>query len=577
MGVLSLGLMLGMTCKKRNQPPGAPSIPSGPSSGRKGDWLRFSTVAEDPDGDSVAVRFDWGDSTMSDWSELVASGESVAMTHGWDSAGTFSIRAQAKDTKETASAWSDEHQLAVTLRADRAPGPPTIPSGPTSGRKGDSLRFSTVAEDPDGDSVAVRFDWGDSTGSGWSDWVASGESVAMTHAWQRLGAYSIRAQAKDSKGAISGWSGEYQLAIASFSATFGGTGIDRGYSVRQTNDGGYIITGITGPYGGVHEGICLIKTDSAGNQVWFDSLGGIDYDCGRSVQQTSDGGYIVAGSTYSSGSGGIDVHLVKTDPSGHQVWSRTFGGSGSDFGYSVEQTFDGGYVIAGYTDSYGAGEEDVCLIKTDVSGNQLWFETFGGSGGDFGYSVEQTFDGGYVIAGYTGSFGAGGSDIYLIKTDSSGNQVWFNTFGGSSYDYSNSVQQTADGGYVITGTTGSHGDVFGDACLVKADSSGNQTWFKTFGGSSADHGESVQQTFDGGYTIAGTTNSYGAGGGDVYLVRTNFSGDQIWFRTFGGSHDDVGNSVQQTSDGGFIIAGSTESYGAGSSDAWLIKTDAEGN
>ena len=157
-GILILGLTLGMTCKKKNQPPGVPSIPSGPTSGRKGDTLRFSTIAEDPDGDNVAVRFDWGDSTMSEWSAWVPSGDSVAMAREWDSAGAFPIRAQAKDTKENASAWSGEHHLAVTLGPNRVPGPPSIPSGPTSGRKGDTLRFSTVAEDPDGDSVAVT-DW----------------------------------------------------------------------------------------------------------------------------------------------------------------------------------------------------------------------------------------------------------------------------------------------------------------------------------------------------------------------------------------------------------------------------------
>ncbi len=338
--------------------------------------------------------------------------------------------------------------------------------------------------------------------------------------------------------------------------------------------------------------VYLIKTDAGGDTLWTRTYGGSDADGGYSVQQTSDGGYIIAGATYSFGAGDYDVYLIKTDASGDTLWERTYGGTDYDIGFSVQQTSDGGYIIAGATSPFSAGTQDVYLIKTDASGDTLWTRTYGGPGDDMGVSVQQTSDGGYIIAGTTNSFGAGEGDVYLIKTDASGDTLWTRTYGGTAYDAAFSVQQTSDGGYIITGQTFSFGAGFfqDDVYLIKTDASGDTLWTKTYGGKSSDSGSSVQQTSDGGYIIAGMTEHFIAAilqlirgdvdfdvtNYDVYLIKTDAGGDALWTRTYGGTILDEGVSVQQTSDGGYIIAGSTNSFGAGGDDFYLIKTDAEG-
>ena len=421
--------------------------------------------------------------------------------------------------------------------------------------------------------MVVRFDWGSGDTSDWSAWLASGAVVTDSHSWSASNTYLVRAQARNAAGGSSDWSKPLSVNIADvWTATFGGTADDEGYGVAHSADGGYVVVGRTSSFGAGSDDIYIVKADASGKQVWTETSGGTGSDVGYSVAPTSDGGYIITGVSWTVFIG-TKVCLLKLDGSGNEVGAGTIGGDGVDIGRSVAQTTDGGYIVAGETDSYGSGERDVYLIKADAGCHELWHKVFGGPYMDVGRSVAQTSDGGYVVLGETDTSGAGVPVIYLVRTDTSGNKVWAKTFDGGGANHGYSVQPTSDGGFIIAGQTAGGGG--GYVYLIKTDADGNKLWAKTLGRGQSDIGRSVRQTSDGGYVIAGATLS--SGSLDVYLLRTDANGDTLWTRTYGGPGDDVGYSVQLTSDGGYLITGSTTSYGAGGQDVWLIKTDSQGN
>ena len=319
----------------------------------------------------------------------------------------------------------------------------------------------------------------------------------------------------------------------------------------------------------------VVSTAAAQELEWDKIYGTPSNDLASSVDQTTDGGYIIAGFTHAYGAEGT-VLLIKTDSNGNQMWTSTFGGEEWDFIYVVHQTTDGGYIMAGTTKSFGAGDGDLWLIKTDSSGNEVWSRTFGGSNYDGCYDVKQTTDGGYILVGDTSSFGVVSYDLWLIKTDSFGHKTWEKFFSGTNWDYGRSVWQTTDGGYIIAGDTSSYGPNEYDIWLIKTNSAGTMMWNRMLGGTEGDQVQVVQQTADGGYIVAGNTYSFGSGDNDIWLIKTNSAGNITWDKTFGGTSAEVGRSVQQTTDGGYIVAGWTRSYGEGDKNAWLIKIDSSG-
>jgi hypothetical protein len=327
--------------------------------------------------------------------------------------------------------------------------------------------------------------------------------------------------------------------------TYGGSDDDYGWAVQEAEDGGYIIIGSS-----------LIKTDANGDTLWVKSIQGF------SGQQTSDGGYIVAGCTRSNSH--YTLQLTKVDTNGGIVWVKKFEGVELGIGRSVDQTMDGGYIITGNT------KGGICLIKTDYNGDSVWVSTYGHGKS---YSACQTIDGGYIITGGTCDV-HGGSRVFLIKTDNYSQTLWVKTYGLGFKSLGYSVLQTRDSGYVIVGSPQIDEDNMNDAdiCLIKTDSLGDTLWTKTYGGEKQDVGWSLRQTSDNGYIIAGYTQSFGSGGWDVYLIKTDTVGDTIWTKTYGEERDDLSRAIQATTDGGYIIVGKTRSFGAGDFDVYLIKT-----
>ncbi|MEA3282136.1 MAG: hypothetical protein U9Q68_06170, partial [Euryarchaeota archaeon] len=364
-------------------------------------------------------------------------------------------------------------------------------------------------------------------------------------------------------------------AASEWDAVFGGDGSDNAYSVEQTDDGGYILTG----YKAFPERkVWLLKTDSSGVREWDRAFGG-DSSWGQSVRQTNDSGYIVTGFTETYGDGGYDVWLIKTDSSGNEVWNKTFGNTDQDYGKSVRQTSDGGYIVAGSTDiQIGSGTQYAAwLIKTDFSGKEDWNQTYDyDTGMDEFYSVQQTSDGGYIAAGYSKNTTTGGRyGIWLLRTDSDGTELWNKTFGkADETDYGHEVRiEETSSSYIIGGRTKSYGAGNYDVWLIKTDPNGDELWNRTYGGSGSDSGYSMDVASDGGYVIAGNTKSYGAGKYDFWLVKTDSNGNEEWDMTFGGPEDDGACSVDVTDDGSYVIAGYTKSGDPGNKDIWLVHTE----
>lgn len=354
--------------------------------------------------------------------------------------------------------------------------------------------------------------------------------------------------------------------------TYGGAADDMGYSVQQTTDGGFVITGWTRSYGSGDFNVYLIKTDADGNTQWEKTYGGPDEDIGWSVMQTADEGYIVAGYTCSFGHGDADMYVIKTDSIGDTLWTNIYGGDKTESGFTLEGASDGGFVIAGRTLSFGAGHDDIYLIKIDSLGNLIWEKTYGGSAWDVAYSIRKLPDGGYIIAGYTTSYGVGGQDVYVVRTDSNGDSLWSRTYGGGVHDLASHVESAVDSGYIMIGYTESFGATYGDYYLVRTDKDGDTLWTRHYGGDYTEWGYSVQQVDDSSYVLVGWTDSYVSSGSGIYFMKVNAFGDILWTQIYGGDSNDAAFDMKITSDSGYIIVGSTRSFGAGGDDVYLIRT-----
>lgn len=376
--------------------------------------------------------------------------------------------------------------------------------------------------------------------------------------------WRVRARNKVSYGGA--WSPAQRFGIGEiFAKTHGGGQRESGAVIQQTTDGGYIIVGSTNSFGAGDENLWLVKIQSSGKVEWERTFGGAGFEYGTHVEQTTDRGYILVGTTFSTESGHGDIFLVKTDGAGAREWTRTFGGSFTDLGRGVQQTPDGGFIICGSRSTGTTGSYQVWLIKTDAFGNKQWENTYYQGDLNIGQCVLMTIDGGYLIGG-TGR----ANGTFLIKTDSNGKQEWLRNYRGEMRSV-NHVRHPR--GYILAGM-----DIQGDsdAFLLSVDLEGRELWMRTYGGNLDEGAACAQQTPDAGYLFVGFTRSTGSGSSDLWIVRTNAEGQEQWSHTYGGSGSDGAQYVQTTRDGGFIIVGNTDSYGAGGSDMWIIKTDSKG-
>ena len=367
---------------------------------------------------------------------------------------------------------------------------------------------------------------------------------------------------------------------AQWARTYGTSEDECAYSICQTSDGGYVVAGVagytfyTGLYYRIYYDFWILKLTSSGEIEWEKIYGIYGYrndDITSSIQQTSDGGYIVAGYTESFGAGLDDFWILKLTSSGEIEWQQTYGGGNSEDGYSIQQTSEGGYIVTGSTNSFGTGLRDFWILKLSSNGVIEWQKAYGGSEYELAYSIQQTNDGGYIVAGYTESFGAGLDDFWILKLASNGTIEWQKTYGGSQSEEAYSIQQTSDGGYIVAGQTWSFGSGSGDILVLKLASNGTIEWQKTYGGSQSEEAYSIQQTSDGGYIVAGF------GSGDFLVLKLASDGTIEWQKTYGGYNVDEASSIQQTNNGGYIVAGSTGSYGAGKRDFLILKLSSDGD
>lgn len=348
--------------------------------------------------------------------------------------------------------------------------------------------------------------------------------------------------------------------------TRGGPNGEGPSSLVVTSDGGYAMAG------NKNDDFWLAKISASGGNEWIKNYHQRTSAKANSLVQTSDGGYVIAGRA-----AGGDFLLVKIDASGDKEWSETYGGEGYDAAWSLVVASDGGYAIVGETDSFGLGGRSAWLVKTDEYGNMEWNQTYGGTEWAYAYSLVVASDGGYAITGSTAEI-IGGTypsyiydrDFWLIKTDKFGNIEWTQSYGGPETDVAYSLVETSDGGYAIAGRSHLSSNGTSDFWLVKTDAYGNMLWSQTYGGIDNEIAYSLVETSDGGYAIAGHTESFGAGDKDFWLVKTDGSGNMEWHQTYGGTESDQAYSVVEISDGEYALAGFTESFGEASR---LVRTD----
>lgn len=370
---------------------------------------------------------------------------------------------------------------------------------------------------------------------------------------------------------------QFLKAQSQWQQAIGGTNHDQANCIIQTTDGGFIAAGYTFSYAAGYEDMYIVKCSGSGSIQWTKTIGGSGSEIANSIIQTSDGGYAIAGHTYDYGTTTADLLILKLNSAGTVEWARTINRAAYDYSCSIVQTREGGFVISGVSATGGVFSSDIFIVKLNPAGNFQWSKTYGGSHDETAYSIIQTSDGGLAFAGYSNSFGP--YNVFnIIKTDSLGNILWNRLIGESgtgSHIYS--IIQISDGSFLLAGEITPTGTGNYDMYIVKLSSNGTIIWTRTVAAAGYDMAYSIIQTADGGFVLGGYTNSFGSGGYDMYIVKLNSNGTLLWSKTAGGAGDEQALTIIKTTDGGFITAGFTSSFGTGGKDMYIVKFDAAGN
>ncbi|MGD9401307.1 MAG: FlgD immunoglobulin-like domain containing protein [bacterium] len=353
----------------------------------------------------------------------------------------------------------------------------------------------------------------------------------------------------------------------------GTSNTDYGYSVKQTPDGGFIMTGLTHILGNAD--VYLLKTDANGDSLWSRIFGGPEEDVGNSVCVCEDGGYVIAGYTYSYGAGSCDLYLIRTDADGDTLWTKLYGAGGADRGNCVITTDEGGFLVAGSTNSWWYRSE-AWMLKTDADGDTVWTVRLGEVNNTYAHDAVETTLGGqtYSVGGvcrglYTSN------NFYLIRLSEIGDTLWTGAYGSGGWEDCFGIDRTDDYGFLLAGTTNSITALNWDFYVIRADAGGDTLWHRVLGGSHYECAYSIKETSDGGCIVVGETESYGHGKPDAYVIKLDANGDSLWTRAYGSSSTDKAYEVQITSDGGYIVGGYGYDFSGGGYDFYLIRLGAE--
>jgi len=364
----------------------------------------------------------------------------------------------------------------------------------------------------------------------------------------------------------------------------GGADNDQGLSLCLSHDNGYVIIGNTRSQGLGSNDILILKMNNKGEVQWQQLYGGIHQDYGTWIEKTSDNGFIASAYSWDYGFGRLDALLIKTDANGNKIWSEYYGDMFRDQGLCVKEISGGGFILTGFTRKIG-NPGDIFLVRTDEQGNEIWSNSYGTEYVDFGIDVLETNDNSYLITGTAGGFynpvefyyHNHDADIILLKVNDSGEEIWRKYYGGDSHEIAYSLKK-AENGYYIFGVTQSIGEGSFDNYLIKIDEEGNELWSKTYGGEDFEYGRSMDIAADGNLFLFGTTNSLGTTNSpDMYLIKTDKNGNEIYSLIIGGEDSEYGYSVKATPDGGCALLGETRSYGMGGQDIYFLKIDSIGN